>query len=77
MKQMGVEVGDAGREESSERRRDRVCGWVRREWMVVRRRMAVVSLPAVMLEVVHAVSALGSGWVSAQCGRWMGRIADY
>lgn len=26
---------------------------------MVRRRMAVVSLPAVMLEVVHAVRALG------------------
>ena len=34
-------------------------GWERRPWIVVRRSMAVVSLPAVMLEVVHAVSALG------------------
>ena len=52
--------GEDGREEesSSERRRDRVVGWERRLWIVVRRRMAVVSLPAVMLEVVHAVRAL-------------------
>ena len=38
-----------------------MAGGERRLWMMVRRRMAVVSLPAVMLEVVHAVRALGGG----------------
>ena len=54
-----AEEGEGGRESSSERRLVRVAGWERRLWIVVRRRMAVVSLPAVTLEVVHAVRALG------------------
>jgi hypothetical protein len=54
-----VEDVEGGREASSERRRERVAGCDRSLWIVVRRRIAVVSLPAVMLEVVHAVRALG------------------
>lgn len=50
---------EGGREASSARRRCIVFGLERRAWKAVRRRMAVVSLPAVMLEVVHAVMALG------------------
>jgi hypothetical protein len=46
-----------------------VRGCERRLWIVVRSRMAVVSLPAVMLEVVHAVNALDDArqpWVCVQ-----------
>jgi len=42
----------------SERSLDRVEGWVRSSWRRVRRKMAVVSLPAMMLEDVQAGRAL-------------------
>jgi len=59
----------SGKEAISERRWERVRGCERRLWIVVRSRMAVVSLPAVMLEVVHAVNALDDArqpWVCVQ-----------
>ncbi len=43
---------------SSSRSRCNVAGWDKRLWKMVRSKMAVVSLPAVILDVVHAVSAL-------------------
>lgn len=55
-----------GRVASSARRREREPGWARSRWKIVRSRMAVVSEPAVMLEVVHAVRALFFFWNCCQ-----------